>query len=103
MHIKGCENSTKWNTREEEEAYREGYERIFGKKEVQNVGGQTYDEDTGRWVSNEDYLRTHPIKRGKRPVFRQKYFTRVTKPNGDWTKGQMTGYIKEDLPMTRYY
>ena len=104
MYFKGCENATKHSTRKEDDLYRSNYERIFGKKDVEFVGKQTYDDVTGEWVDHKEYKKTHP---NKIPAFliggkRETNIT-LTKPNGDWRKGELTAYKSEKVLKMAYH
>ncbi len=62
MYIKGCENSTTHESEQARQAYREGWNRIWGKKNQDDIGtinfpsGEgIYCEEDGKWYDKKEY------------------------------------------------
>lgn len=104
MYIKGCDNAKIHSTKEENDAYRRNYEHIFGKKDIDFNGKQTYDESTGRWVDSSEYKKEHPDKK-KGFLIGSKRDMKVTliKPNGSHKDGTFTHYNREKVLKMEYH
>lgn len=95
MRFKGSDNPGRFESTEEHRAYAEGWERIFGKKEREPVVGKQYYVDGRGWVSEEEYKAERPQESNILIAVDRPCQITITKPDGDWRKGEMTGFKKE--------